>query len=278
MSTRRAMWRGAATSVGPLAFFNPGLTGIVYVYDSTTKDWSELPHLVHSGFTLVTVNNLVTAVGGNRELYTPGSILLSFSKGKWVEMFPPMPTKRYFPAAVCTCDMLLVAGGCDCIALPTVEVMDINTLQWTAMASLPIGISSASMAACYEDSIYLLGDDTNRAFSCSVKSLSQFLEKSQPALNLKCQKSIWKRIADVPVSRSTAVTLCGQLVSVGGYDDSGEVDTVYCYDSSTNSWRGVGTLLSCKGLPLATTLPEDKLVVVHGNHENALVGTATVLS
>ena len=265
------MWRGTATSVGPLAFFNPGLTGIVYVYDSTTKDWSELPHLVHSGFTLVTVNNLVTAVGGNRELYTPGSILLSFSKGKWVEIFPPMPTKRYFPAAVCTRDMLLVAGGSDCIALPTVEVMDINTMQWTAMASLPIGISSASMAA-YEDSICLLGDDTNRVYSCSIRFLAQFL---QPALSSQCQKPIWTRIADVPVSRSTAVTLNGRLFSVGGYDDSGEVDTVYYYDSSTNSWRRVGTLLSCKGLPLATTLPGDKLVVVHGNHENTLVGTAT---
>ena len=47
VSARRAMWRGAATSVGAMAFFSPGQTGIVYIYDSTSKDWSELPHCLH---------------------------------------------------------------------------------------------------------------------------------------------------------------------------------------------------------------------------------------
>lgn len=260
------MWRGAAASVGAMAFFNPGLTGIVYIYDSTTKDWSELPHCLHCGFTLVAIDNMVTAVGGNKELYAAGSALLSFSKGNWEEIYPPMLTKRYFPAAACTNDYLVVAGGCgqDCQALATVEIMEINTLQWSATVSLPVCMSSASMSVC-GDSIYLLGDDTNRVYWCSLKSLLQFSKGS----------TLWKRISDLPVSRSTAATLCGQLVSVGGYDDNGEADAVYCYDSTMNKWREIGRLLSCKGLPLATALPGDKLIVVHGNHASTIIGTAT---
>lgn len=279
VSAKRAMWRGAATSVDMLAFFNPGLTGIVYVYDSTTNDWSELPRCLNCGFTLVTVNNFVTAVGGNRVLYTPGNALLSFSQGRWAEKYPPMLSKRSFPAAVCTARTLVVAGGCgeDCQALTTVEVMDTSTLQWSVTTSLPIGISSASMTAC-GDSIYLLGDDRNHVYSCSLKELHQYINactKTAAKMSLQ-QLSVWKRNADLPVSRSTAVTLCGQVVSVGGYDESGEVDTVYCYDSATDCWVKVGQLLSAKGLPLATTLPGGKLTVVHGNHQGTLIGTATV--
>ena len=275
----RAMWRGAATSVDAMAFFNPGLTSIVYIYDSTTKDWSELPHCLHLGFTLVAIDNMVTAVGGNKELYTAGNALLSFSKGSWVEIYPAMSTKRYFPAAVCTSHYLVVAGGCgeNCQALATVEIMDIDTLQWSTTGSLPVCMSTAfvvsgSMTAC-GDNVYLLGDDTNRVYKCSLKSLLQF--SREHIVNLQQGSTLWKRISDLPVTRSTAVTLCGQLVSVGGYDDAGDSDAVYCYDSATNKWREVGKLLSRKKLPLATILPGDKLVVVHGNHDDTTIDTAT---
>ena len=277
--TQRAMWRGAATSVDMLAFFNPGLTGIVYIYDSTTNDWSELPHCLNCGFTLVSIDNLVTAVGGNTDLYTPGNALLSFSQGRWEEKYPPMPTKRSFPAAVCTARVLVVAGGCgeDYQALTAVEVMDTSTLQWSATASLSVGISSASMTAC-GDSIYLLGDGSNHVYSCSLKELYRYIDEcTKTAAKMSLQQlCVWKRNADLPVSRSTAVTLCGQVVSVGGYDESGEVDTVYCYDPVADCWVKVGQLLSAKGLPLATILPGGKLTVVHGNHQGTLIGTATV--
>ena len=273
------MWRGASTAVGAMAFFNPGLTGIVYIYDSTTKDWSELPHCLHLGFTLVAIDNMVTAVGGNKELYTAGNALLSFSKGSWMELYPAMSTKRYFPAAACTSHYLVVAGGCgeDCQALATVEIMDIATLQWSTTGSLPVCIPSAlSMSASMTtngDNVYLLGDDTNRVFQCSLKSLLQF--SRELIVNPRKESTIWKRISDLPVTRSTAVVLCDQLVSVGGHDDSGDADTVYCFDSARNKWRKVGKLLSCKRLPLATTLPGDKLIVVHGNHAGTTIDTAT---
>ena len=228
------------------------------------------------GFALVTIDNMVTAVGGNKELYTAGNALLSFSKGSWVQLYPAMSTKRYFPAAACISHYLVVAGGCgeDCQALATVEIMDIDTLQWSTSGSLPVCIPSAlsmsaSMTACGE-CVYLLGDDTNRVFQCSLKSLLQFSRE-----HLRDESAIWKRITDLPVTRSTAVTLCGQLVSVGGQNGTGDADAVYCYDSVRNKWREVGKLLSCKKLPLATTLPGDKLVVIHGNHDNTTVDTAS---
>ena len=43
--------------------------------------------------------------------------------GKWVEHFPPMPTKRFRTAVVSTEKYLVLAGGS---RLDTVEVMDVN--------------------------------------------------------------------------------------------------------------------------------------------------------
>ena len=74
---------------------------------------------------------------------------------------------------------------------------------------------------------------------------------------------------------STAATLCGQLVSVGGKDDKEiAVNTVYCYDPGS-TWKIIGQIPICKSLPLVTTLPEDKLIIVHGGREDVTIDIAS---
>ena len=275
------MWRGSATSVGAMAFFSPGITNMVYVYDSSSQEWSELPHCRHHAFTLIAVDNLLTTVGGSQQKYTSGNTLLSFSRGEWTELFPPMSTERSFPAVVCAGHSLVVAGGCSQNA-PTVEIMNTDTLQWFTAASLPsrkgiLASNSASMTAC-GDSVYIFGDDRTHVYSSSLLALLESCQDGKETTSFQQTSThIWNRISDLPVSRSTAVTLCDQLISVGGYDDSGKVDFVYYYDPATNIWKKMGKLLSPKGLPLATTLPGDKLIVVHGNHEKSFIGTAIII-
>ena len=165
-------------------------------------------------FALVVINDLLTTVGGKKS-----SKLFSFREGDWLKKFPPMPTKRECPAAVCTGHSLVVAGGQDEDerALPTVEVMDIKTLQWFTAASLPRRIHWASMTVCGND-LYLLGDatcNTTNVYSCSLQTLLQTCQ-APGKVSTSQQASVWNRVADLPVTNSTAATLCGQLVSVGG--------------------------------------------------------------
>ena len=256
------MIRGAACVIKTMATFNPIGSPFIYCFDYCSKKWSILPqfHMLASYFALVVINDLLTTVGG-----TNSNKLFSFSKGKWVEKFPPMPTKRQFSAAVCTGHSLVVAGGQDEDerALPTVEVMDIKTLQWFTAARLPRGIHWASMTACGND-LYLLGDDTTNVYSCSLQALLQTCQAPGKASTSQ-QASVWNRIADLPVKRSTAATLCGQLVSVGGNDEKGvQVNSVYCYDPATTTWKITGQIPACRSYPLITTLAEDKLIIVYG--------------
>ena len=275
------MFRGAACGIRTMAYFSPGATSSVYCFDSCSKQWSRLPdHPTFTfNFSLIVINDLLTTVGGIKSnklfSFSEGNW---FSKGKWVEKFPPMPTKREYPAAVCTGHSLVVAGGRDeGKHLPTVEVMDTNTQQWFTAASLPRGICRASMTGC-GDNLYILGDNTTHVYSCFLQALLQTCQAPGKASSLQ-KASVWNRIADVPVKSSTAATLCGQLVSVGGTDDKEvAVNTVYCYDpaTTTSTWKIIGQIPVCKSLPLVATLPEDKLIIVHGGRGDVTIDIASV--
>ena len=109
---------------------------------------------------------LVIAVGGEQSSWLGEKItntLLSFiaSEGgrwKWVEHFPPMPTKRVFSAVVCSGKALVVAVGKgeSYTTLTTVEVMNTDTLQWSIASSLPHPRSDATATVC-GDRVYLVG-------------------------------------------------------------------------------------------------------------------------
>ena len=286
VSTESIMQRGSAAAIGGVAFFNPGATKVVYVYKSFSQEWSELqPRCQHYSFTLIAINGLLTAVGGSQEKDTPGRTLLSFSEGNWKEVFPPMSVQRSSPAAACVGQSVLVAGGCrqDLLAI---EIMNSNTLQWcTASISLPVcseaTLSLASMVACGDDLYGIFGDDRTHIYACSSSAVLQSYinieDDKESVSSQEIDVCIWRRISDAPVSQSTAVAMCGWLISVGGCDDSREVDTVCCYDPRTDSWSELGSLISPKSLPLATTLPGNQLVVVHDNYDRTFIGTATIV-
>ena len=251
-----------------MAYFSIGGISDVYCFKNISKQWTKLPKNPTVGFAFVVIGDLLTTVGG-----IESNKLFTFTKGKWVEKFPPMLTNRWSPAAVCTGHSLVVAGGKDehIQVLPTVEVMDTKTLQWFTAASLSRGVSLASMTMC-RDNFYLLhpgGANTTDVYSCSLQALLQSCQAPRKASTSQ-EASIWKKITDLPVSESTAVTLCDQLVSVGG-------GCVYHYDPLTSMWKTIGQLPSCISNFLATTLQGDKLIFVHGRGDITIeVASATV--
>ena len=120
---------------GSVAYFRQGGgvgTHTVLSYESANKSWSELPRCPNSDFCLAVVNNLLTAIGGRISRYGDyTNSLLSLTDMKWTEQFPPMPTKRWCTAVVCSGRSLVVAGGegeGSGKKLSTVEVMDTETL------------------------------------------------------------------------------------------------------------------------------------------------------
>ena len=275
---RRAPRKTSRPSVvvdGNMAYFNFALTNYAYSYDSEKQTWSSLPRCPWKNSSLAVVDGLLTAIGGKLGTGVTNQLLSLTGERKWVEQFPPMPTKRYLTAAVCSGKSLVVAGGrgIDSSDFNTVEVMDTETLQWSTASSLPFGVRFASATIC-QDHIYLLGYDTSKdsqdrsVLACSLADLlqscrSQSLGGWLKALTLQ---TTWHRVADLPDRSSSCATLCGQLLAVGGSDNSFRNDStaIHQYNPATYSWEVISHMPTARSYPLAAVLPGNKLMVVGG--------------
>ena len=257
---------------GNMAYFNNYDSNDVYSYDSKKQRWSSLPQLPHRNSNLAVVSGLLTAIGGRLGSNVTNQLFSLTGEGKWLERFPPMPTKRYGTAAVSSGKSLVVAGGRggDYKPLHKVEVMDTVTLQWSTASSLPFALRYASATIC-QDLIYLLGYNmSNKPRSVLACSMADLIQSCRPQslgarLETLTLQEVWHQVADLPVRSSSCATLCGQLLAVGGCDDDNSYTTaIHQYNPATNSWEVISHMPTARCDTLVAVLPGNKLMVVGG--------------
>ena len=269
-------------------YINPSGSLKIYSCKISSQDqqWSTLPDTLYNNSSLVVIDGILTSVGG----YSIGgrftNCLLSLTGGGWVkrrrwcEIFPAMPTPRRVTVSLTTEHTLIVAGGCDGGKnLSVVEVMDISTRQWSTASNLPHPFGVASGTIC-GDNLYLAGgyvgygEPSKSVLTCSITDLLSPLSLGArlQSLSLANKTSVWRQTRDLPVTRSTLITLGGHLLAIGGRDDSTE-DTaeVYCYDNHNDSWRVVSQMKKSRARCLAAALSDDRLLVVVGGFCNYTV-------
>ena len=259
---------------GNTAYFRPGNSCKVYSYKKSLgeEQWSQLPDNPNMNFGLTVIDGILTGVGGScKDIFT--NTLLSLrgegERKRWSEVFAPMPTPRMSAACITTERALAVAGGDAGDSLDTVEVMNFNTKQWTTISSLPQKCSQLSGVVC-GGTLYLAGGynigPSKSVFACSIPDLLQpNTIGSRIRRTLSLHHSVWKEISSLPVKYSTLASFSGDLLAIGGRDDSGSPTTdVYRYDFHTNSWSVVSQTKNKRSSTLVVTLPGDRLIVVGG--------------
>ena len=263
---------------GSVAYFGsaamPSLLFRIFAYNSANNKWTELPRCPNCCFSLAIVNSLLTAIGGQTQTGGVTNSLLSLIDNKWTEKFPPMPTKRWVTAAVCSGRYLVVAGGMGKKNLSTVEVMDTETLQWYTASSLPHPLCQGSATLC-GDQIYILAGFSNNFYTRSKSVFSCSL----PALLLSCQQQsliarlksfsladgfkVWHQLADTPFAHSPCASLHRQLLIVGGRDSNDESKTaIHTYNTVSNTWEVISHMVTPRHQSLVAVLPHNQLVVV----------------
>ena len=262
------MARGDTVVKGNIAYFM-SYNGVLCSYDSAKKTWSKQTTLTtYKCSSLVVIRDLLTTVGGFYSYFiaTDKLLVLIDRDERWVEEFPPMPTKRYNTTAVTSEQYLIVAGGksgSSKTSLSTVEVMETSTKTWSTVASLPHPYSGGSGTVC-GDQIYMLGgcDDSKEKMTVLACSVTQLLRASPSA---------WHRVADTTAYCSTCTTINRELVAVGGYNWQGTiVKDVYRYDLTTNSWRTVRSSMPTPRYDcLVAVLPTNEIMVVGGREHLA---------
>ena len=263
------MIRGAAVSHGKMAYFNSWDSTSVYSYDSQGQLWQELPDCHSRDSALVMAANKLTTVGGYQDGRGPTNSLASLTgegkDSKWVELFPRMPTARSHLAAVCRGRNVIAAGGRDGgRRLSTVEILDTDLRQWSSAASLPHPMVGASITVC-GDLLYLLGgldQNDRRTLSVLTSSITDLLHQQQETAN---QPTVWRRAADAPYYGSTAVSVGGQLLAIGGQDEARKkTSAIVAYDPTSDSWQDMGHMTTPRSWPLVALLPSNELIVAGG--------------
>ena len=272
---RRVYVGGGATAWGDDAH-------IVFKYDPDTDNWSRLPRYQYRRFAISIINSHLTLVGGGDDGLNPTNQLAVYepSSQHWTYPYHPMPTPRYWPAVVMYDIWLLVAGGRDAGGrdLATVELLNTSTNQWLAASSLPTPCSYMTSATVNNLGYFVT--DRKQVFRVSLPDIvSQTVDQSTASKS----PTLWRRLPDTPLERSTAISLRGYLIAVGGYHDNRTRTDIHLYQPESEQWTKVGDLPNVRFYCSCVELPSGELLVAGGGDKSSVrltrrVDVASVLN
>ena len=254
------MIRGSSTNDGRFAYFTPRGSTSVYQYECGTEKWEELPSCPYHNSGLVIIDRELTAVGGGDVLRRTNK-LYTLRQRKWVEKYPPMNAARSDTAVVSTSDgkYLIVIGGRggDFSWTATVEIFQVKSRRWHKLTDLPEPLRYPSATIC-GDQLNVIGRDVN-GYSCSLAALPSSDQPITPPLTLS-----WKPLPPLPVQHSTAATLCGQLVLIGG-GRLGLLPVNSIHQLVDGQWVEIGSMANGGIWCLVASSSPDKIIIVGGN-------------
>ena len=271
------MTRGSATTDGQFAYFTPYGSTSAYRYEWRGEKWDELPSCSHYNSGLVIIDGELTTVGGyNRLGYT--NELLTLQQRKGFE-YPPMNTACSSPAEVSTSDgeYLIVIGGFVGRHggggyggwTATVELFQVKSRRWYKPTDLPQPLICPLATIC-GDQLNVIGHDNG--YSCSLQALPPSDQPITSPLTLS-----WKPLPPLPVTWSTAATLCGQLVVIGGSRrDGSSVNSIH--QLVDGQWVEIGSMATGRNRCLVVSPSPDKIIIVGGYGAlNEIVEECTVI-
>ena len=253
----RRMIRGSATTDGQFTYFTPNVFASVHQYEWRREKWEELPSCPYKNTALVIIDGKLTIVGGWSGSRCTNK-LLTLRQRKWVEEYPPMNTARSSPAVVSTSDgeYLIVIGGVCGVWTATVELFQVKNRRWYNLSELPQSLPYPSATIC-GDHLNVIGREAN-GYLCSLQALSSSDQPITSPLTLS-----WKPLPPLPEEFSTAATLCGQLVLIGGCR-RGRSPVKSIHQLVDGQWVEIGSMTTGRWRCLVVGPSPDKIIIVGG--------------
>ena len=243
----------------------------VMVYDPQQDSFDTLPPYTYTYFSMAIVNNQLVLVGGvdvQTDKVTNKLAVWNEESGKWTHPLPPMTTACRSPSVTSHNNRWLVvmAGDSDGTDLLRVEILDTTESgQWYHAAPLPQKCRDVSTVTI-GNTCYLLGGisgvrSSKKVFCVNLDDLiSQAL--SQPAgASAPPTPSPWMTPTDTLTSLSTAFSLNGSLLSVGGLGGS---KVIYHYQPSSKNWIKAGELPAGRTQCACTVFASGEVFVAGG--------------
>ena len=221
--------------------------------------WEELLSCPYKNSGLVITDGQLTAVGGWDGSRRTNK-LLTLQQRQWVEEYPPMNTARSSPAVVSTSDgeyFIVIGGYVSGDQTATVELFQVKSRRWYKLTDLPQPLPHPSATIC-GDQLSMIGDDAN-GYSCSLQALPSSNQPITSPFTLS-----WKPLPPLPVTLSTAATLCGQLVVIGGRRQYGSPAVSSIHQLVNGQWVEIGSMATGRYWCLVISSSPNKIIIVSG--------------
>ena len=258
------MSRGTATTDSQYAYFMSAGSTTVRRYHLNEKKWEQYSECPCYDCALVIIAGKLTSVGGRLgENYTNRLFTLHEDPlvATWKLDYPPMEKERSHAVVVSTEDggYIFVIGGGRSGWSSTVEVFHVRSKLWFNHTSLPHPLSSPS-ATLSRGRVYVIGYNGD-GYSLSLSNLPDTNSDSAIAPH-SFLSTHWRSVLHVPVSASTAASLNGQLVVVGGSGGFASVNSIR--QLAYGAWMEVGWMSIPRWECLVVSPSPDKMLVVGG--------------
>ena len=262
--------RGSATTDHQFAYFTPYDSDLVYSYEWNTEQWNKLPSCPCRNCALVIIDDTLTTVGGTDYRSCRSNKLFTLRQRQWVDEYPPMNTARSRPAVVSTSggDYIIVigGGGVGRVWTGTVELFQVKTRRWYKLTNIPQPLAYPSATIC-GNQLHVIGYDDDDGYSCSIPSSDEpITSQSIPHL------ISWTSLPRLPVTRSTAATLYGQLVIFGGMQGRSTVNSIH--QLVDGRWVEIGSMSSDRWICLVVSPSPDRMMIVGGIRTGGLFSPA----
>ena len=254
----------------------------VMVYDPQQDSFDTLPPYTCKCFSMAIVNNQLVLVGGY-DVHITGKVtnklgVWNEESRKWTHPLPSMTTACYSPSVTSHNNRWLVvmAGVGDKTYLSRIEILHTTESgQWYHAAPLPrpcYGVSTVTIGnMCYLVGGISGGRASKKVFCVNLDDLiSQALSQHRGA---PPTPSPWMTLTDTPESWSTAFSLNGSLLSVGG--GHGGSKAIYHYQPSSKSWIKAREVPARRSRCACTILPSGEVFVAGGGCNDKLVDIAS---
>ena len=174
----------------------------------------------------------------------------------------------------------MAAGGRWCVGpgfdLATVELLNTPTNQWLAASCLPTPCCSLTSATINNLGYFVT--NSKQVYRVSLPDIvSQTVDQSTASKS----PALWRCLPDTPLECSTAISLCGYLITVGGCHYNHTRTDIHLYQPESEQWTKVGDLANAHHYCSCVVLPSGELLVAGGGEgyvQTSRVDVASVLN
>ena len=261
----------------------------VFQYDWRRDTWSTLPDCPVKWFGMAQfLGKLITVGGRDRQRSVTGKVC-QFNGQRREEFLPPMITARSSltvvtktssspkPPAIVACGGYGAHGQ----RVDTVEVYSHASSQWHTAKPLPIPCYAIT-SVTIDDTCYLLGgfDSTRSGTKCCFSVSLNSLIDNATSPHSQLDDPIWMSVSDTPLTWSSAASLRGSLIAIGGDDTITDTTSSALHVlTSDGSWERVrgGDLPEPRLRSVAVCLPSGELLVAGGYGDSELKKTVFIV-